>query len=172
MYLPQHWGLKKSYFHSPEVEKDSWKSSSPFCSLSSCQQSEVLNGTGENHLPAFPGSAASPVPGHGGMITPLKSDYNPSNKMVTLSVQGCILILCFLHFISRVKPKENFFSFGASGGSKTEILKVLEESRKGEQSPVAIRRLCFLSLCRSKVISGPESHSLSMAGSRNRAFIL
>lgn len=47
---------------------------------------------------------------HGGeMITPPKSDYNPSNEMVTLSVEGCILILCFLRFISCVKTKENFF---------------------------------------------------------------
>lgn len=106
-----------------------------------------------------------------GKWSPWKSDYNPSNKTVTLSVQGCILILCFLHLISCVKPKEIFFfPFWMSGGSKTEILiKVLGESRKGEQSPVAIRRLSFLSLCRSKVISGPESCPLSMACSRNHA---
>lgn len=70
-------------------------------------------------------------------------------------------------------PKGIFFSFWASGGSKTEILiKGFEESREGEQSPVAIRRLCFLSLCRPKVISGPDSSSLSLAGSRNHAPIL
>lgn len=50
--------------------------------------------------------------------------------------------------------------------------KGLDKCREGEQSPVAIRRLCFLSLCRPKVISGPDSSSLSLAGSRNHAPIL
>lgn len=79
MYLPQHWESKKSYFHSPEVEKDICKNSS-FCSLSSCQQSEVLNGMGENNLPAFPGSAASPAPGHGAVITPQRVITAPAIK--------------------------------------------------------------------------------------------
>lgn len=42
------------------------------------------------------------------MITPPKSDYSPSNKMVTLPVEGCVLILRFLQFISCVKLRENF----------------------------------------------------------------
>lgn len=32
--------------------------------------------------------------------------------------------------------------------AETRYFKVLEESRKGEQTSIAIRRLCFLSLCR------------------------
>lgn len=172
MYFPQHWELKKSYFHSPEVEKDIWKSSSPFCSLSSCQQSEVLNGMGENHLPAFAGSAA---------VFLDMGKWSPPQRVITtraIKWWHCQSKAVFWYCVSWISfpvwsPRRIFLFFLSICGLKTEILiKVLEGSRKGEQSPVAIRRLCFLSLCRSQVISGPESCSLSMADSRNHAPIL
>jgi len=65
-----------------------------------------------------------------------------------------------------------FFSFCACGGSKAAVfIKVLEKSRKGEQTPVAVRRLCLLSLCRIQGDFWAWVLSLSMAGSRYHPII-
>lgn len=89
--------------------------------------------------------------------TPPKSDYNPSNKTVTLPVESCILILCFLHFISCVKPVENFFLFVRVGVQRLKyssryLRKVGKENKL--QSPREAYA-CFL-CAESRVISGPE----------------
>lgn len=96
------------------------------------------------------------------MIAPPKSDYNPSNKMVTLSVEGCILILCLLHFISCVKPKENFFFLW--GREVVVMVQKLKYSSRylrkvGKENKLQLpSEDCASILCaESRVISEPES---------------
>lgn len=113
------------------------------------------------------------VPGHGEMITPPKSDYNPSNKMVTLSVQGCILILCFLHFIFCVKPKGNFFFLFENLG----VQRLKYSSRCLRKVGKESNLLLPSEGCASFLCAGPRWFlglipPLSLAGSRNHAPIL
>lgn len=81
----------------------------------------------------------------GEMITPLKSDYNPSNKMMTLSVEDYFdIVFPAFHFLCDAQGE--FFLFVHVGVQR--LKHSSRYLRKGEQTPVAIRRLCFPSLCR------------------------